>query len=307
MMPRLNGLALVSALRADQSTASVPVILLSARAGQEASIEGLRAGADDYLVKPFAAAELLARVEANVKLARLRNHHARWRTALVDSLQEAFFVCDEDGAVTEINTSFTTILGYGPEDLPYQPIHPWWPDETTDPEAHRQVAEAFATLTGQERGSYTIPVTHRDGHRLWVTATFNQVQDPDTDRTVIVGTFRDVSAEHFAIQRETALAALSTRLSQAPSLPDALDGSLEELKKLWRARQVTAVVFGAGDEPALTCTDASLTWQELPAERRQMLSGLREQPAAQRRSGPGRGHRRPGTPGRPPGGVGRPG
>ncbi|WP_442808391.1 SpoIIE family protein phosphatase [Streptomyces sp. NBC_01218] len=279
MMPRLNGLALVSALRADQSTASVPVILLSARAGQEASIEGLRAGADDYLVKPFAAAELLARVEANVKLARLRNHHARWRTALVDSLQEAFFVCDEDGAVTEINTSFTTILGYGPEDLPYQPIHPWWPDETTDPEAHRQVAEAFATLTGQERGSYTIPVTHRDGHRLWVTATFNQVQDPDTDRTVIVGTFRDVSAEHFAIQRETALAALSTRLSQAPSLPDALDGSLEELKKLWRARQVTAVVFGAGDEPALTCTDASLTWQELPAERRQMLSGLREQPA----------------------------
>ncbi|WEH43570.1 SpoIIE family protein phosphatase [Streptomyces sp. AM 2-1-1] len=279
MMPRLNGLALVSALRADQSTASVPVILLSARAGQEASIEGLRAGADDYLVKPFAAAELLARVEANVKLARLRNHHARWRTALVDSLQEAFFVCDEDGAVIEINTSFTTILGYGPEDLPYQPIHPWWPDEATDPEAHRQVAEAFATLTGQERGSYTIPVTHRDGHRLWVTATFNQVQDPDTDRTVIVGTFRDVSAEHFAIQRETALAALSTRLSQAPSLPDALDGSLEELKKLWRARQVTAVVFGAGDEPALTCTDASLTWQELPAERRQMLSGLREQPA----------------------------
>ncbi|WP_405456175.1 SpoIIE family protein phosphatase [Streptomyces sp. NBC_00101] len=279
MMPRLNGLALVSALRADQGTASVPVILLSARAGQEASIEGLRAGADDYLVKPFAAAELLARVEANVKLARLRNHHARWRTALVDSLQEAFFVCDEDGAVIEINTSFTTILGYGPEDLPYQPIHPWWPDEATDPEAHRQVAEAFATLTGQERGSYTIPVTHRDGHRLWVTATFNQVQDPDTDRTVIVGTFRDVSAEHFAIQRETALAALSTRLSQAPSLPDALDGSLEELKKLWRARQVTAVVFGAGDEPALTCTDASLTWQELPAERRQMLSGLREQPA----------------------------
>ncbi|MEU1122893.1 SpoIIE family protein phosphatase [Streptomyces sp. NPDC005899] len=278
MMPRLNGLSLVSALRTDQSTASVPVILLSARAGQEASIEGLRAGADDYLVKPFAAAELLARVEANVKLARLRNHHARWRTALVDSLQEAFFVCDEDGAVIEINASFTTILGYGTEDLPYQPIHPWWPDEATDPEAHRQVAEAFATLTGQERGSYTIPVTHRDGHRLWVTATFNQVQDPDTDRTVIVGTFRDVSAEHFAIQRETALAALSTRLSQAPSLPDAVDGSLEELRKLWRARQVTAVVFGAGDEPALTCTDTSLTWQELPAERRQMLSGLREQP-----------------------------
>ncbi|WP_434975828.1 SpoIIE family protein phosphatase [Streptomyces cyaneofuscatus] len=279
MMPRLNGLSLVRALRTDSRTASVPVVLLSARAGQEASIEGLQAGADDYLVKPFAAAELLARVEANVKLARLRNHHARWRTALIDSLQEAFFVCDEDGAVIEINTSFTGILGYGPEDLPYQPVHPWWPDAATDPEAHRLVAEAFATLTGQERGSYTIPVAHRDGHRLWVTATFNQVQDPDTGRTVIVGTFRDVSAEHYAIQRETALAALSTRLSQAPSLTEALDGSLEELKKLWRAEQVTAVVFGPLDEPALTCTDTGLVWQDLPAERRRMLTGLRDQPA----------------------------
>ncbi|MFE8938610.1 SpoIIE family protein phosphatase [Streptomyces sp. NPDC007872] len=278
MMPRLNGLDLVRTLRVDPRTASVPVLLLSARAGQEASIEGLRAGADDYLVKPFAAAELLARVEANVKLARLRNHHTRWRTALIDSLQEAFFVCDEEGAVIEINASFTTILGYGPEELPYRPVHPWWPDATNDPEAHRQVAEAFATLTGQERGSYTIPVTHRDGHRLWVTATFNQVQDPDTDRTVIVGTFRDVSAEHYAIQRETALAALSTRLSRASSLPDALEGSLEELKKLWRAQQVTAVVFGTGGEPALTRTDTALTWQELPDERRRLLTGLREQP-----------------------------
>ncbi len=122
MMPRLDGLELVTRLRGDSRTASVPVLLLSARAGQEASIEGLRAGADDYLVKPFAAAELLARVRANVELARLRGHHLRWRTALIDSLQEAFFVCDESGAVVEINTAFTDILGYGPEDLPYAPV-----------------------------------------------------------------------------------------------------------------------------------------------------------------------------------------
>ncbi|MYV67522.1 SpoIIE family protein phosphatase, partial [Streptomyces sp. SID2131] len=278
MMPRLNGLDLVRALRVDPRTASVPVLLLSARAGQEASIEGLRAGADDYLVKPFAAAELLARVEANVKLARLRNHHARWRTALIDSLQEAFFVCDEEGAVVEINASFTTILGYGPEDLPYRPVHPWWPDAAVHPEAHRRVAEAFATLTGQERGSYTIPVTHRDGHRLWVTATFNQVQDPDTGRTVIVGTFRDVTAEHYAVQRESALAALGARLSQATSLPDAMTGALEELKEVWRARHVAAAVFGHGDEPALTATDPSLTWRGLPAGHRHALAGLRGQP-----------------------------
>ena len=68
-----------------------------ARAGQEAAIEGLEAGADDYLVKPFSAAELLARVRANVELARLRGQHARWRAALLDSLHEAFFLRDALG------------------------------------------------------------------------------------------------------------------------------------------------------------------------------------------------------------------
>ena len=51
---------------------TVPVIMLSARAGEEARIEGLQAGADDYLTKPFSARELIARVEAQLKMARLR-------------------------------------------------------------------------------------------------------------------------------------------------------------------------------------------------------------------------------------------
>jgi signal transduction histidine kinase len=72
MMPRLDGFALVRELRANQRTASVPVILLSARAGEEASVEGLDTGADDYLVKPFSARELLARVRTHVELARTR-------------------------------------------------------------------------------------------------------------------------------------------------------------------------------------------------------------------------------------------
>lgn len=278
MMPRLNGLALVEALRGDSRTASVPVLLLSARAGQEASIEGLQAGADDYLVKPFAAAELLARARATIRLARLRSHHARWRTALIDSLQEAFFVCDEDGAVIEINTAFTDILGYGPEGLPYAPTQPWWPNAHSDPEAHEKVRNAFDRLVGNPKGSYTVPLSHREGHRVWVSATFNQVQDPDTGRTVIVGTFRDVTAEHYAIQRESALAGLGTCLSAATSLSEALSGALDELKKRWRAQGVMAAVFDHGDEPTLTATAQGLTWQDLPPGRRQALAGLRRHP-----------------------------
>ena len=72
MMPGVDGFALLKALREDQRTCILPVILLSARAGQESSVEGIEAGADDYLVKPFSARELLARVRTHLHLADLR-------------------------------------------------------------------------------------------------------------------------------------------------------------------------------------------------------------------------------------------
>ncbi len=72
MMPRLDGLDLARSLRADPQTQAIPVILLSARAGEEARIEGLAAGADDYLYKPFSARELMAQVAARLELGRLQ-------------------------------------------------------------------------------------------------------------------------------------------------------------------------------------------------------------------------------------------
>jgi PAS domain S-box-containing protein len=72
MMPGLDGFGLLRALRADPATRAIPVILLSARAGEEARVEGLDAGADDYLVKPFGARELLARVATHLELAAVR-------------------------------------------------------------------------------------------------------------------------------------------------------------------------------------------------------------------------------------------
>ncbi len=72
MMPGLDGFQLLRALREDERTKTIPIILLSARAGEEATIEGLQAGADDYLVKPFSAREIVARVRAALSLSRLR-------------------------------------------------------------------------------------------------------------------------------------------------------------------------------------------------------------------------------------------
>ena len=76
MMPRLDGFGLLRAIREDPALRDLPVVVLSARAGEEAKVEGLEAGADDYLAKPFSARELLARVAANIALARLRREAA---------------------------------------------------------------------------------------------------------------------------------------------------------------------------------------------------------------------------------------
>jgi signal transduction histidine kinase len=76
MMPRLDGVSLLRELRADPRTSELPVVLLSARAGEEAVVAGLDTGADDYLVKPFSARELLSRVATHLEMARVRRQAA---------------------------------------------------------------------------------------------------------------------------------------------------------------------------------------------------------------------------------------
>jgi signal transduction histidine kinase/ActR/RegA family two-component response regulator len=76
MMPRIDGFELLQALRSDPATTDIPLIMLTARAGQEASVEGLEAGADDYLAKPFRAPELIARVRAVLERAAGRRSAA---------------------------------------------------------------------------------------------------------------------------------------------------------------------------------------------------------------------------------------
>ena len=77
MMPEMDGFELVRRLKDKTTTMHIPVLLLSARAGEEATIEGLQSGADDYLVKPFSAKELLSRIDSNIRIARSRSYAFR--------------------------------------------------------------------------------------------------------------------------------------------------------------------------------------------------------------------------------------
>jgi PAS domain S-box-containing protein len=83
MMPNLDGFGLLRALREEPTTAGIPVVMLSARAGEESRVDGLRAGADEYLVKPFSARELVARVGSQLALVRLRREKERERSELL--------------------------------------------------------------------------------------------------------------------------------------------------------------------------------------------------------------------------------
>ena len=140
------------------------------------------------------------------------------------------------------------------------------------------VKDAFGRLMTDSKGSFTVPLTGRDGRRIWVSGSFNEVRDPEDGRRMVVGTFRDVTAEHYAVQREAALAAMGLVLSRAGSATQVLLEALGELRRLWRAREVTAATWTGAGQVTVASTGSAVSWDALPAGLRDALAGLRDQP-----------------------------
>ena len=153
MMPRLDGFGLLHRLRADERTRTLPLIMLSARAGEEARVEGLNAGADDYLIKPFSARELLARVGTHVEMARLRRAAAtallesekRFRE-LADSAPVMIWVTDDHGNVEFANKTYLKYFEVALEDVAGQK----WKD-LVHPDDYESYSQSFvaASAAGQ--------------------------------------------------------------------------------------------------------------------------------------------------------------
>jgi PAS domain S-box-containing protein len=123
MMPGLDGFQFLRALRADRAMCAIPVILVSARAGEEEESEGLEAGADDYLVKPFTARELMARVGAHISMYRLRLELTRKEQELrlkaeaaeqqyrniLESISEGFVFVDRNWRIQYANEQWAAL------------------------------------------------------------------------------------------------------------------------------------------------------------------------------------------------------
>lgn len=263
MMPSLDGFELLAALRGTASTATIPVILLSARAGEEASVEGLRAGADDYLVKPFSSIDLVARVRSNLELARFRNEESARRRALVESLDEAVIVADSSGTVLEANPAFGRLLGYDQLATPYPAPHPWWPTAEEDPDARAAIDEAAGRALAGQRGRVTVRLRHADGRRMFVDASFAPLSEHENTQVVV--SLRDVTADVVAADRQSVVARLGIELAGATDRRAVARAAVTEIRPLFGA-SAAAVLLGGLDEPVVLASDHPGQPERSPAQ-----------------------------------------
>ena len=225
MMPGLDGFGLIAAIRADASSRSIPVILLSARAGEEARIEGLGAGADEYLVKPFSARELVARVGSLLELARLRsdaeqalrNRSHQFETLLRQAPIGVYLV-DADFRIREVNPVALPVFGDIPGGVVGQDfeevIHRLWNPAYAD-ELVRSFRHTLATgepCAASERAEYRVDRQAIEYYEWRI----DRITLPD-GRYGVVCYFRDISAQVRA--RET-IAESERQLREADSRKD---------------------------------------------------------------------------------------
>ncbi|RKH74407.1 ATP-binding response regulator [Corallococcus aberystwythensis] len=204
MMPELDGFGLLRRLRETPATAHVPFILLSARAGEEATVEGLRMGATDYLVKPFSSRELLARVEGNLAAARARQEQRRAERerekliAVVEQSSDLIGIGGPDGRAVFINEAGQRMLGLeGPDAVRSTHLFDYFLEE--DRPYVRDVIMPRLREHGRWDGEFRLR-NFRTGAAVPVHYNFFMLRDAATGEDIGIATVsRDITERH---QRE---------------------------------------------------------------------------------------------------------
>jgi PAS domain S-box-containing protein len=273
MMPRLDGLGLLQRLRSNPETNTLPVILLSARAGEDARIQGLSVGADDYLTKPFTARELLARITSLLEISilrrtaemQLRESESRFRL-LVEQSPISMIVYDPAGRIVEINPAFAKMWGIEIDKLP--------PNYSV---LHNQQLERTGMLTHFKRAfageTVHIPAIHYDlsqttidgkGPAKWVEATLYPVRDSNGNVVRVVLLHTDITAR---MEAEQALRATEERADrEARRVREILESTSDAVVMLdhaWRFsflnNRAKGLLAGGRDLIGLNI------WEEFPA------------------------------------------
>ncbi len=269
MMPELDGFELLHALKTDARTADVPFIMLSTRAGEGASVEGLQAGADDYLIKPFAAVELVARVR--VALARRQaERRLAFHAYLLDMIGEAVIATDVSGRILYWNRFAESLFGWRVDEaLGKDVMKEFLAGETPEMEevsrrvlqgeswsgelqAHRRDGSTFTAalilspfMDAQGRAIGVVAVTKDVTSRKKMEEDLSRIQKLDSIGVLAGGIAHDFNNILTALFGNIALARLTISDERASS---AL-GDAE--KAFWRARALTnqLLTFAKGGAP----------------------------------------------------------
>ena len=219
MMPNLDGFALLRAVRADSALAAIPVILLSARAGEDSTLEGIRAGANDYLIKPFGARELLARVEAQIQRRRFEKELNAAEQRLQAALAAVRMVAWEwDSLTDKVSASPTSaeVFGLRPGEtlstgeLWFALVHP------DDRDRHRATVVA-ALERGENFRSEVRLIRPCDGRVAWLEVRGQALTNEATGQKRMVGFSIDISDRKAA---EAALTRSEERLTLSVEAAD---------------------------------------------------------------------------------------
>jgi PAS domain S-box-containing protein len=170
MMPRMDGFELLRQLRADPATEAIPIILLSARAGEESRVEGLAAGADDYLVKPFTVRELLARVDTHLRLAHIRKdaaalHESELRfRSMADCAPLMVWTCDVVGRCDYFNRGWLLYTGRTPD----EELAADWTGNLFSEDRPAFIQQFETAAAGRDSFDVEFRLRRHDGRYLWM-------------------------------------------------------------------------------------------------------------------------------------------
>ncbi len=218
MMPRLDGFGLLRELRADPQLCEIPVILLSARAGEEARIEGIEARADAYLIKPFSARELLALVESHLKMSSFRHEateavrraeqNASLLASIVESSDDAIVSKNLEGIIMSWNQGAERLFGYTAAEVIGKSINMLIPPDHIEEEPR-----ILARLRRGERVDHFETIRLRkDGSRLNISLTISPVKDA---QGLVVGASKIARDITERVRQEQALQIANAALHQA--------------------------------------------------------------------------------------------
>jgi PAS domain S-box-containing protein len=203
MMPGMDGIQLLKAIKENKKYERIPVILLTARAGEESRIEGYQIGADDYLVKPFSTKELLARITAQLSMReRIEENEKQLEYFIKKAPVGIAIYKGPDFIVEAANDRVLEMWGKTLDEVKGKTLTDIFPEIITQEyarELYKASVEKF--LKGETFTVNEVEFTfQRKGqpYKGWYNCTYEPLKDPNGNRTGIIAVVNEVTDQVMA-------------------------------------------------------------------------------------------------------------